>query len=95
MPNALTGPVAPPAWALQSSALHGRMRALRRLARRDHGLAGRHHHLACDACGRLVDLDDGVVPPLRIPESSRTGFQIKDYSVSFTGLCPDCAKKKS
>jgi Fe2+ or Zn2+ uptake regulation protein len=36
-----------------------------------------------------------VVPPLRLPESSRTGFRIKDYSVSFTGLCPDCAKKKS
>ena len=58
-------------------------------------MTGRHHHLACDACGRLVDLDDAVVPPLRIPESSRTGFQIKDYSVSFTGLCPACAKKKS
>jgi len=58
-------------------------------------MTGRHHHLACDACGRLVDLDDGVVPPLRLPESSRTGFRIKDYSVSFTGLCPDCAKKKS
>jgi Fur family peroxide stress response transcriptional regulator len=58
-------------------------------------MTGRHHHLACDACGRLVDLDDAMVPPLRIPASSRTGFQIKDYSVSFTGLCPGCAKKKS
>ena len=58
-------------------------------------MTGRHHHLACDACGRLVDLDAGAVPPLRIPESSTTGFQIKDYSVSFTGLCPDCTKKKS
>jgi Fur family peroxide stress response transcriptional regulator len=58
-------------------------------------MTGRHHHLVCDACGRLVDLDDEVVPPLRLPESSRTGFRIKDYSVSFTGLCPDCAKKKS
>ena len=36
-----------------------------------------------------------MVPLLRLPESSRTGFRIKDYSVSFTGLCPDCAKKKS
>jgi Fur family peroxide stress response transcriptional regulator len=57
-------------------------------------MTGRHHHLACDACGCLVDLDDGVVPPLRLPEASKTGFRIKDYSVSFTGLCPDCAKKK-
>ena len=57
-------------------------------------MTGRHHHLVCDACGRLVDLDDRVVPPLRLPESSRTGFRVKDYSVSFTGLCPDCAKTK-
>jgi Fur family peroxide stress response transcriptional regulator len=58
-------------------------------------MTARHHHLVCDACGRLVDLDDRMVPPLRLPESSRTGFRIKDYSVSFTGLCPACTKKKS
>ena len=55
----------------------------------------RHHHLVCDACGRLVDLDDALVPPLRLPEALGTGFAIKDYSVSFTGLCPACLKKKS
>ena len=53
----------------------------------------RHHHLVCDACGRLVDLDDALVPPLRLPEALGTGFAIKDYSVSFTGLCPACLKK--
>ena len=55
----------------------------------------RHHHLACEACGRLVDLEDALVPPLRLPQTIGTGFRIKDYSVSFTGLCPACAKKKS
>jgi Fur family transcriptional regulator, peroxide stress response regulator len=57
-------------------------------------ITGRHHHLACDACGRLVDLDDALVPPLRLPATTGTGFRIKDYSVSFTGLCPACSKKK-
>ena len=55
----------------------------------------RHHHLVCEACDRLVDLDDSLVPPLRLPEASGTGFRIRDYSVSFTGLCPACTKKKS
>jgi Fur family peroxide stress response transcriptional regulator len=55
----------------------------------------RHHHLVCEACSRLVDLEDSVVPPLRLPEASETGFRVTDYSVSFTGLCPACAKKKS
>jgi len=58
-------------------------------------MTGRHHHLACEACGRLADLDDALVPPLRLPATTGTGFRIKDYSVSFTGLCPACAKKKS
>jgi Fur family peroxide stress response transcriptional regulator len=58
-------------------------------------MTGRHHHLVCEVCGRLADLDDALVPPLRLPEAPGTGFRIRDYSVSFTGLCAACAKKKS
>jgi Fur family peroxide stress response transcriptional regulator len=50
----------------------------------------RHHHLVCDGCGRLVDLDDGAVAGVRLPDARRTGFEIRDYSISFTGLCRDC-----
>jgi len=57
-------------------------------------MTGRHHHLVCVACGHLVDLDDALVPPIPLPEAPGTGFRIQDYSVSFTGLCPACAKKK-
>jgi Fur family peroxide stress response transcriptional regulator len=52
----------------------------------------RHHHLVCEACGRLVDLDDAAVPALRLPEARGSGFRIKDYSVSFLGLCGACAR---
>lgn len=58
-------------------------------------MTGRHHHLVCDACSRLVDLADSVVPALRLPDAPGTGFRVTDYSVSFTGLCPACAKKRS
>ena len=54
----------------------------------------RHHHLACEGCGRLVDLDDTVVPALALPPSTNPGFEIHGYSVSFTGLCPRCHRKK-
>lgn len=50
----------------------------------------RHHHLVCDRCGRLVDLEDGAVSAVRLPEAGRRGFEIRDYSISFTGLCRDC-----
>ena len=50
----------------------------------------RHHHLVCERCGRLVDLDDSAVPRVRLPDARGTGFRIRDYSVSFTGLCSSC-----
>jgi Fur family peroxide stress response transcriptional regulator len=54
----------------------------------------RHHHLVCEACGRLVDLEDAAVPALRLPEAPGTGFRISDYSVSFLGLCGSCTRSK-
>ncbi len=48
----------------------------------------RHHHLVCETCGRLVDLDDSAVPQVPLPGG--TGFHIRDYSVSFSGLCSNC-----
>jgi len=54
----------------------------------------RHHHLVCEACGRLVDVDDAAVPTLRLPEARGSGFRITDYSVSFLGLCGACGRTK-
>jgi Fur family ferric uptake transcriptional regulator len=50
----------------------------------------RHHHLVCDRCGRLLDLGDAEVPALRLPDARGTGFRVRDYTISFTGLCKDC-----
>jgi Fur family peroxide stress response transcriptional regulator len=50
----------------------------------------RHHHLVCDGCGRLADLDDSAVPAVRLPDARRSGFRIDDYTVSFSGLCKSC-----
>jgi Fur family peroxide stress response transcriptional regulator len=51
---------------------------------------GRHHHLVCESCGRLVDLDDSQVPRVPLPDPKDTGFEVRDYSVSFRGLCSSC-----
>jgi Fur family transcriptional regulator, peroxide stress response regulator len=50
----------------------------------------RHHHLVCERCGRLADLDDALVPSLPLPDARKTGFRVRDYSISFTGLCKSC-----
>jgi len=57
-------------------------------------MTDRHHHLVCESCGRLVDLDDAAVPALRLPEARGSGFRITDYSVSFLGLCEACSPGK-
>jgi Fur family peroxide stress response transcriptional regulator len=53
----------------------------------------RHHHLVCEACGRLVDLDDTAVSRVPIPEAGVKGFRIRDYSISFSGICAECRRK--
>ena len=54
----------------------------------------RHHHLVCEACGRLVDVADAAVPTLRLPRMRGSGFRVTDYSVSFLGRCAGCAGGK-
>ena len=50
----------------------------------------RHHHMVCDACGRMLDVDDASLPPVALPPAVKAGFRVRDYSISFTGLCPGC-----
>ena len=50
----------------------------------------RHHHLVCERCGALVDLDDEAVARIGLPDTGGMGFQITDYSISFTGVCATC-----
>lgn len=53
-------------------------------------MTARHHHLVCETCGSLVDLDDSAVQRVPLPDPAGTGFHIRDYSVSFSGLCSNC-----
>lgn len=59
----------------------------------------RHHHLVCDGCGAVADLDDPVLDalPIAIPVETKdpAGFQMLDYSVSVRGLCATCAATRS
>lgn len=51
---------------------------------------GHHHHLVCMRCNRVIDFEDARLDDLPLPNRKRTGFQITDYSIHFTGLCADC-----
>jgi Fur family peroxide stress response transcriptional regulator len=54
----------------------------------------RHHHLVCQRCDRLFDVDEATVEHrIRPPDVRHQGFAIKGYSIYFTGLCAACQEQ--
>ncbi len=52
-----------------------------------------HHHLICERCGSISDIEDTVVPALEKHIESHHHFKVKSHSLEFFGLCEDCQKK--
>ena len=53
-----------------------------------------HHHFYCDECGGAFDIDPdpGVGrPELHMPR----GFEVSRYEITFRGLCPQCAARRT
>jgi Fur family peroxide stress response transcriptional regulator len=53
----------------------------------------RHHHMICLACNAVLDCHDPKLDSIPFPATVAAGFEIRDYSVNFTGLCADCRDK--
>jgi Fe2+ or Zn2+ uptake regulation protein len=49
-----------------------------------------HHHITCDDCGRVVDLDDRDLGFSERRVQSRTGFRVSRHSIELEGTCGDC-----
>ena len=50
-----------------------------------------HHHLVCDACGRIDDLH-ATFPGVTVPRSGAAkGFQVTATEIVFRGRCASCA----
>ncbi len=52
-----------------------------------------HHHVVCDVCGALADLDPGVARGLRLAASQSNGFEVHGVEVVFHGRCRACAAR--
>lgn len=57
------------------------------------GNVGRHHHLVCRVCNGVTDIEVRGLDGLELPPVPRGRFEIEDYSVHFTGVCPRCRRK--
>jgi Fur family peroxide stress response transcriptional regulator len=53
----------------------------------------RHHHAACVACEKVLDIDDRLVPDIDLSGAELDGFEVFDCSVVVTGLCKDCSSR--
>jgi Fur family ferric uptake transcriptional regulator len=54
-----------------------------------------HHHLVCDACGRVQDVDCAVGQAPCLSPSGEDGFQVREAEVTFWGLCARCQQSPS
>ncbi|MBN1963971.1 MAG: transcriptional repressor [Anaerolineae bacterium] len=50
-----------------------------------------HHHLVCQGCGRIINVDDALFESLRETLRTRYGFQARIEHFAIFGLCQDCA----
>ena len=50
-----------------------------------------HHHLACDRCGRVEEIDEDYITPVAERVAADLGFTIDDARLDFYGLCSSCA----
>ncbi|MEA5113891.1 MAG: transcriptional repressor [Geobacteraceae bacterium] len=55
----------------------------------------RHHHLTCMKCGTVFDLHDESLNNLQTMLDNGAGFEIMDYSITFTGLCSRCRNSRT
>src|SRR5947199_361030 len=49
-----------------------------------------HHHLVCERCERVEDLDEKLLQPLLRSVDSRYGFHVNHTALDIYGLCASC-----
>jgi Fe2+ or Zn2+ uptake regulation protein len=49
-----------------------------------------HHHVVCDACGKVHDIHADLGGMLQVPRELASRFEIRDADILFKGLCSNC-----
>lgn len=49
-----------------------------------------HHHLICNECGKVYEIEEDLLDDLEKFIEKRTGFKIMDHQLNFYGICPQC-----
>ena len=51
---------------------------------------GHHHHLVCEKCGEIIDMEESILSPLWAEIQRRYNFRVNMKHLVFFGLCPKC-----
>ncbi len=51
-----------------------------------------HSHVVCRTCGRVADVARGGFESISRPSENLSGFLIESFTVTYSGLCPECVK---
>ncbi|MBN2566158.1 MAG: transcriptional repressor [Candidatus Eisenbacteria bacterium] len=62
--------------------------------RRYDGMERHHHHVRCSVCGRLDDVTLDNPDEIRQLLVDSKGYDIRGYTLCFTGLCRSCAERE-
>jgi Fur family ferric uptake transcriptional regulator len=49
-----------------------------------------HHHIICDGCGMVAELDECGLAPIEVMVESQSGFVIDGHTLEFHGRCASC-----
>jgi Fur family ferric uptake transcriptional regulator len=52
-----------------------------------------HHHLVCESCGAVIEMDDGLFQSLRSDVLRRYGFDARSRHIALFGVCRDCQSR--
>ncbi|HWH92753.1 MAG TPA: Fur family transcriptional regulator [Baekduia sp.] len=80
--------------ALRAAALAQRIEIAGGPARYESRVGDNHHHLACRACGTVVDVDCAVGAAPCLTPSGQQGFVIDQSEVTHWGICPACQQQR-
>lgn len=53
----------------------------------------RHHHLICEVCGKIIEVEDDLLVNIEKWIYERYKFKVKNHRVKFFGICEDCHDK--
>ena len=59
---------------------------------RDENREFHHHHLVCQDCGTVIDLDESVLSPVKAVLLKEYGFIADLRHLAIFGRCKDCSK---